>query len=118
VSDDGGAKWRQAQVPVQSGLVALYFAPSGQGWAVGHDGVILHNADRGNTLTTQFDGRAAQHSLLAYYQARIDKGEKQLAPFSDQVTLNTKDGPTESTHPLAINAACGVPRFERPQSTG
>lgn len=94
ISDDGGAAWHQARVPVQSDLVSLYFTPSGQGWAVGHDGVILHSADRGNTWTTQFDGRAAQRTLLPYYQARIDKGEKQLAPFADQVALNTKDGPT------------------------
>jgi photosystem II stability/assembly factor-like uncharacterized protein len=94
VSDDGGAKWRQASAPVQSDLVSLYFLPSGQGWAVGHDGVILHSADRGNTWTTQFDGRTAQRTLQADYQARIDHGEKQLAPFADQVALNTKDGPT------------------------
>lgn len=94
VSDDRGAKWRQVPVPVQSDLVSLCFARSGQGWAVGHDGVILHSADRGNTWTMQLTGRVAQHSLLAYYQTRIDKGEKQLAPFANQLALNTKDGPT------------------------
>ncbi|WP_322045030.1 WD40/YVTN/BNR-like repeat-containing protein [Paraburkholderia sp. J67] len=94
ISDDGGAAWHQARVPVQSDLVSLDFTSSGQGWAVGHDGVILHSADRGDTWTLQFDGRAAQRTLLPYYQARIDHGEKQLAPFAEQVALNTKDGPT------------------------
>ncbi|WP_322095057.1 WD40/YVTN/BNR-like repeat-containing protein [Paraburkholderia bannensis] len=94
VSDDGGTAWRQAHVPVQSDLVSLFFTPSGQGWAVGHDGVILHSADRGESWTAQFDGRVAQRTLLPYYQTRIDHGEKQLAPFAEQVALNTKDGPT------------------------
>lgn len=94
VSDDNGATWTQARVPVQSDLVALYFAPSGQGWAVGHDGVILHSDDRGANWTKQFDGAIGQRTLLPYYQARIDKGEKSLEPFAAQVALNTKDGPT------------------------
>lgn len=94
ISDDGGVGWHQARVPVQSDLVSLYFTPSGRGWAVGHDGVILHSADRGDSWTTQFDGRVAQRTLLPYYQTRVDKGEKQLAPFADQIALNTKDGPT------------------------
>lgn len=94
ISDDGGHAWREARVPVQSDLVALYFTASGQGWAVGHDGVILHSSDRGLSWVVQFDGRIASRTLLPYYQTRIDKGEKQLAPFAEQVALNTKDGPT------------------------
>ena len=59
-SGDEGVHWMQAQVPVSSDLVALSFPESenGQlGWAVGHDGVILHTEDGGRTWRRQLDGR-------------------------------------------------------------
>jgi photosystem II stability/assembly factor-like uncharacterized protein len=56
-SDDRGAHWQQAQVPVSSDLVAVHFPTPLQGWVVGHDGVILHSADGGKTWTRQRDGR-------------------------------------------------------------
>jgi len=56
-SDDAGVHWQQAEVPVSSDLVAVQFPTSRQGWAVGHDGVILHSADGGQTWQRQHDGR-------------------------------------------------------------
>lgn len=56
-SDDAGAHWQQAEVPVSSDLVAVQFPSAQQGWAVGHDGVILHSADGGKTWQRQRDGR-------------------------------------------------------------
>ena len=41
-SDDLGATWRQAKVPVSADLTALHFANAREGWAVGHEGVVLH----------------------------------------------------------------------------
>jgi photosystem II stability/assembly factor-like uncharacterized protein len=65
-SDDAGASWNQADVPVSSDLVATYFATPQAGWAVGHDGVVLHSADAGRTWTRQRDGRpdSAENPLL------------------------------------------------------
>ena len=65
VSSDGGATWKQAQVPVSSDLVAVYFVDAKQGWAVGHDGVILHTADGGEYWELQLDGRKANDLLVA-----------------------------------------------------
>ena len=45
-STDSGASWKQASVPVSSDLTAVFFVDDKQGWAVGHDGVILHTARR------------------------------------------------------------------------
>lgn len=53
LSDDEGANWRQAQVPVQVLLTAVAFANDKLGWAVGHDSVILHTADGGETWQLQ-----------------------------------------------------------------
>ena len=40
-SDDEGKSWKQAKVPVSSDLTAVNFSTPQQGWAVGHDGVIV-----------------------------------------------------------------------------
>ena len=66
-SDDGGASWRQASVPVSSDLTALQFPTPRQGWAVGHDGVVLHTADGGASWSRQLDGNAIATLLKASY---------------------------------------------------
>src|SRR3977135_3294331 len=44
LSDDDGTSWRQAAVPVSVDLTAVHFASPQRGWAVGHDGAILHSS--------------------------------------------------------------------------
>ncbi|MBO9514579.1 MAG: glycosyl hydrolase [Variovorax sp.] len=56
-SDDDGKHWRQAEVPVSSDLVAVSFPTATDGWAVGHDGIVLHSKDGGQNWTPQLDGR-------------------------------------------------------------
>ena len=70
-STDGGATWKQASVPVSSDLTAVYFVDDKQGWAVGHDGVILHTADGGEKWGLQLSGRAANDQLLAAMQRKV-----------------------------------------------
>ncbi|MBI2379296.1 MAG: hypothetical protein HYV16_00875 [Gammaproteobacteria bacterium] len=53
-SEDQGASWAQAEVPVASNLTAVYFANAEQGWAVGHDATILATADGGRSWSLQF----------------------------------------------------------------
>jgi photosystem II stability/assembly factor-like uncharacterized protein len=53
LSDDAGATWRQAPVPVRSLLTAVYFVTPTDGWAVGHDSVVLATRDAGATWTLQ-----------------------------------------------------------------
>ncbi len=68
-SDDAGASWTQAKVPVRSSILDIYFPTAEKGWAVGHEGVILHSADGGKTWTKQFDGNQyAQEGLKQYQQ--------------------------------------------------
>jgi photosystem II stability/assembly factor-like uncharacterized protein len=69
-SDDAGATWRQASVPVASDLVAVCFPTPQQGWAVGHDGVVLHSSDGGATWARQLDGRRVGQLMMAQFQAR------------------------------------------------
>ncbi|WP_166365737.1 WD40/YVTN/BNR-like repeat-containing protein [Pseudomonas akapageensis] len=67
-SDDAGGHWQQASVPVASDLVAVHFPTVQQGWAVGHDGVVLHSSDAGLSWHRQFDGRQVGPIMLAHYQ--------------------------------------------------
>jgi len=66
-SDDAGKTWKQATVPVSSDLVAVSFPDATHGWAVGHDGVILHTEDAGVTWTRQLDGRGIGAVLVDFY---------------------------------------------------
>jgi len=73
-SDDAGASWLQAKVPVSSDLVAVSFPSPQQGWAVGHDGVVLHSADGGANWVRQLDGRSLGRVLLAHYESLAARG--------------------------------------------
>ncbi|HMC15781.1 MAG TPA: YCF48-related protein [Albitalea sp.] len=75
LSDDQGRHWRQATVPVSSDLVAVQFATPREGWASGHDGVILHTSDAGLTWEKQLDGRRLQALLRAAYAKRAASGD-------------------------------------------
>ena len=49
LSDDGGQHWRQVQTPTRTLLTAVAFADANNGWAVGHDAVILRTTDAGES---------------------------------------------------------------------
>ena len=66
-SDDRGKNWTQAGVPASSDLVAVHFPTPQQGWAVGHDGIVLHSTDGGASWSKQFDGRAAAQVMESHY---------------------------------------------------
>lgn len=72
-SDDFGANWTQASVPVRADLLDVHFPSAQQGWAVGHDGVILHSSDAGATWVKQLDGYQASDIGLAYYRDLLKK---------------------------------------------
>jgi photosystem II stability/assembly factor-like uncharacterized protein len=67
-SDDNGANWVQAEVPVRLGILDIYFVNAEKGWAVGHGGVILHSEDGGATWVKQYDGYRFGNEGLKFYQ--------------------------------------------------
>ncbi len=69
-SDDAGASWRQAAVPVSTDLTSVCFASPLRGWAAGHDGVVLATADGGRTWVKQLDGRRIGPLLAESYAGR------------------------------------------------
>ena len=68
LSDDDGKTWRQAKdVPTTVTLTAVHFAGDKQGWAVGHDTLILHTVDGGETWTKQSGGGESDNAFLSVY---------------------------------------------------
>ncbi|MFA5939839.1 MAG: YCF48-related protein [Sinimarinibacterium sp.] len=53
IASNDGQEWAQVQTPTRSALTAVCFADADNGWAVGHDAVILHTADGGRTWALQ-----------------------------------------------------------------
>ncbi|MBI5443148.1 MAG: hypothetical protein HY900_18270, partial [Deltaproteobacteria bacterium] len=52
-------------VPTSVTLTAVHFPTPGHGWAVGHDGVVLHTSDGGKTWVKQLDGSQVNGLVLA-----------------------------------------------------
>jgi len=98
-SDDHGASWQQAAVPVSSDLTAVYFPTAEQGWAVGHGGVILHSSDGGRSWIKQQDGISTGKLMAAYYQDSLQRASAEDRPRAEQllseVELNYGTGPEQ-----------------------
>ena len=94
-SDNAGKSWRQASVPVSSDLTAVHVPTPLSGWAVGHDGVVLHSTDGGRTWTRQLDGRQVNALLNAYYKTDSSGADPAMARVADEVRRLTGPGPDQ-----------------------
>ena len=56
--------WQQVDAPTRNTLTAVTFSDSKHGWAVGHDALILHTNDGGNTWRVQQHLPETQKPLL------------------------------------------------------
>lgn len=108
LSDDHGASWRQAPVPVSVTLTALHFPEPGLGWAVGHAGVILHSSDGGESWSLQFDGNAANRKYLTWTQQRVQDLEDALAAAEDEALLEELEYALEEASFAAEDAADAI----------
>lgn len=88
-SDDDGQQWLQARVPTQQLLTAVYFVDDRQGWAVGHDALILATRDGGATWSRQYDDLEAESPLLDVWFKDLDHG---YAVGAYGMLLETRDG--------------------------
>lgn len=116
LSDDDGAQWRQARVPVQVSLTSVRFVDERRGWAAGHLGVILHSDDGGETWRKQLDGvQAAQ--AIARAAANADERMQRIArrfveegpdkPFFDIDFADANRGVAVGAYNLAFGTADG-----------
>ena len=130
VSSDNGATWKQSPVPVSSDLTAVYFVDAREGWATGHDGVILHTADGGDTWALQLNGRTVNELLVKSMEAKVagepasDDAKKLLAeaqrykeqgadkPFLDVWFADAKNGYAVGAYNLIFRTSDGGTSWE------
>lgn len=91
LSSDKGRRWTQSPVPLSSPLVAVNFPTPQKGWAVGHDGVILHSDDGGKHWVRQLDGRKVGEAMVAYYEKK-QNGDPQLAKALEEAKRFRQEG--------------------------
>ena len=130
VSTDSGATWKQSPVPVSSDLTSVYFVDEKQGWAVGHDGVILHTSDGGDSWELQLTGRSANELLLWAMKRKVaaepssDEAKKLLAeatryqeqgadkPFLDVWFADSRNGYAVGAYNLIFSTSDGGKHWE------
>ncbi|MDF5910530.1 YCF48-related protein [Pseudomonas aeruginosa] len=81
---------QQAQVPVDVLLTSVHFPDANNGWAVGHDGVVLHSTDGGKTWSKQLDGSAISALMLKWAEAEMARLELASAAAPDDEALHTE----------------------------
>ena len=84
LSDDDGKTWVQSLVPTSVTLTAVYFPTAELGWAVGHDGIVLHTADAGKSWKKQLDGNLANELGVIAAKEQLSEARKKLAAASDE----------------------------------
>jgi len=93
LSDEQGQNWVQVPTPVSSDLTAVMFPTATSGWAVGHDGVVLHSEDGGLTWTKQLDGRDIAKMLVPYYEKQKQSGDSAAADILEEMTQLAAEPP-------------------------
>jgi photosystem II stability/assembly factor-like uncharacterized protein len=89
LSDDDGKTWRQAKkVPSTVTLTSVAFIDDKTGWAVGHDTLVLHTTDGGETWVKQFGGGESDNALLSVFFKDASHG---WAVGAFNYTIETQD---------------------------
>ncbi len=91
-SDNQGQNWQQAKSPVSTDLASVHFVTPQQGWASGHDGVVLHSNDGGKTWTRQLDGRQLSTLIVNAYEQRVKAGDAAAETSLKQARDIARDG--------------------------
>lgn len=95
LSTDAGQRWSPASAPSQATLTAVYFHDDRQGWAVGHDAVILRTEDGGMTW------------------ALVHQAPEERKPLLDVWFENPRHGFAVGAYGLALETQDGGHRWQR-----
>ena len=94
---DDGKTWTQLKTPTRSTLTSIA-AVDGQLWAAGHDGVILHSADGGDSWQAQ----RRDPFFLAEGEDSADHDSLQGAPILDIHFSDAKNGIAVGAYSLML----------------
>lgn len=96
LSDDGGARWQQAAVPVSVTLTSVHFADAQHGWAAGHSGVVLGTTDGGQSWTKLLDGKLAAARVAE--EAKKPGASPAFAAEAERLVADGPDKPFLAIH--------------------
>lgn len=85
----GATAIEQANVPVDLLLTAVHFPDERNGWAVGHDGAIVHSVDGGWNWKLQLNGRAINQMMIDWATTEVARMEEAVAAAPDDEALAT-----------------------------
>jgi photosystem II stability/assembly factor-like uncharacterized protein len=103
LSADGGGSWRQTiSVPTRATLTDVTFVDAKRGWAVGHDAVVIHTRDGGESWELQYQAPEEEVPLLSVW---FENAEHGIAAGGFAMLLETTDGgETWRRRPLGANS--------------
>jgi len=78
-SDDQGESWTQGKMPFLRMLTAVYFIDDKEGWAVGHQSMVFHTTDGGETWSAQLEGFEFQRQVNIDNLASTERAYKALS---------------------------------------
>ncbi|MDM0091413.1 MULTISPECIES: YCF48-related protein [unclassified Variovorax] len=103
-SEDAGAHWQQAAVPVSVTLTAVQWASETVLWAVGHDGVVLRSEDAGRSWQRRLDGHAANRMAAQAAAGALDAAKAVRATAPDTAARIRADQAVERAAFIAADA--------------
>ncbi|MEJ2525901.1 MAG: YCF48-related protein [Desulfuromonadales bacterium] len=103
-SEDQGQSWQQQPVPTRATLTSVFFIDPANGWAAGHDSVILRTQDGGRHWQEVYADPADERPILDLWFKDADQG---YAIGAYGLFLATDDGGT-SWQPVDFEPATMV----------
>lgn len=89
ISDNGRRFSQSERVPTRTTLTSVHFADARNGWAVGHDGVVLNTRDGGRRWTLQREAYGSDEVLLG---VAFENPKRGIAVGLFGLMLETSDG--------------------------
>lgn len=84
-SDDDGANWNHAEVPVSLAITGVTFASPTSAWATAHDGVLLHSTDGGQTWQMQLSSTEVARLSATAAEKTVENLQAAVDQASDDV---------------------------------
>jgi photosystem II stability/assembly factor-like uncharacterized protein len=100
-SEDHGVSWQQQQVPTRATLTSVFFIDPANGWAAGHDSIILRTSDGGRHWQEIYSDPNDERPILDLWFRDMDHG---YAVGAYGLFLTTEDG-GEHWEPFDFNPA-------------
>lgn len=101
ISGDSGNSWQQQQVPTRATLTSVFFIDAVNGWAAGHDSIILQTRDGGHSWLEVYADPDDERPILDLWFRDLKHG---YAVGAYGLFLTTDDG-GKNWQPLDFNPA-------------